>query len=83
MKLNLNEISGNLLQIVEDVLGNKYQRAFLNGQVPLLFSIYIKDLSNELSSNPRLFADDTSLFLVALDTNLSANALNNDLLKTY
>ena len=68
---------------MEDVLGNKYQRAFLNRQVPLLFSIYINDLSNELSSNPRLFADDTSLFLVAHDTNLSANALNNDLLKTY
>ena len=27
------------------------------------------------------FADDTSLFSVVLDTNLSANALNNDLIK--
>ena len=48
---------------------------------PLLFLIYINDLSNELSSNPRLFADDTSLFLVVRDTNLSANVLNNDPLK--
>ena len=31
---------------------------------PLLFLIYINDLSNELSSNPRLLTDDTSLFLV-------------------
>ena len=45
---------------------------------PLLFLVYIHDLSNELSSNPRLFADDMSLFS---DTNLSANALNNDVLK--
>ena len=42
----------------------------------LLFLIYINDLSTGLSSNPRLFADDTSLF-----RNTSANELNNDLLK--
>ena len=48
---------------------------------PLLFLIYINDLSNELSSNRRLFADDASLFSVIWDTNLSPNALNNDLLK--
>ena len=43
---------------------------------PLLFLVYINDLSTSLSSNPRLFADDTSLF-----RNTSANELNNDLLK--
>ena len=32
-------------------------------------------------SNPRLFADDASLFLVVQDTNLSVNALKNDLLR--
>ena len=42
---------------------------------PLLFLVYINDLSNELSSNPRLFADDTFLFLVVWDTNLSDNTL--------
>ena len=42
---------------------------------PLLFLVYINDLSTGLSSNPRLFADDTSLF-----RNTSANELNNDLL---
>ena len=31
---------------------------------PLLFVIYINDLFNELSSNPRLFADGTSLFSI-------------------
>ena len=30
---------------------------------PLLFLIYINDLPNALHNNPRLFADDTCLFL--------------------
>ena len=42
-------------------------------------------MSTGLSSNPWLFADDTSLFLAlkpaARDRNISANELNNDLLK--
>ena len=37
---------------------------------PLLFLIYIKDLSNSLSLNPILFADDTSLFSIVHDINL-------------
>ena len=48
---------------------------------PLLFLIYINDLSKDLSSNPRLYSDDTSLLSVIRDTNLSADALSNDLLK--
>ena len=43
--------------------------------------IYINDLSDDLSSNPKLFADDTSLFSVVHDKNTSANELNNDLRK--
>ena len=47
-----------------------------------LFSlIYINDLSDDLSSNPKLFADDTSLFSVVHDKNISANELTNDLPK--
>ena len=34
---------------------------------PLLFSIYIKDLSNGVSSTCKLFADDISLFSVVKD----------------
>ena len=45
----------------------------------LLFLIYNNNLSNELSSNPRLYADDTFLFSVVRDTNLLTNALNNTL----
>ena len=48
---------------------------------PLLFLIYINDLSEGSSSDARLFADDTSLFSVILDSNTSALELNNDLAK--
>ena len=48
---------------------------------PLLFLIYINDLSEGLSSNTKLFADDTSLFSVIHDSNTSALELNSDLVK--
>ena len=48
---------------------------------PFLFLIYINDLADELSSNAKLFADDTSLFSVAHNRDSSAAELNNDLAK--
>ena len=45
---------------------------------PLLFKIYINDLSDGLSSNAKLFADDTSLFSVVHDINTSTIELNKD-----
>ena len=48
---------------------------------PLLFLIYINDLADGLSSNAKLFADDTSLFSVVHNANTTANELNNDLVK--
>ena len=47
--------------------------------VPLLFLICINDLSEGLSSNAELFADDTSLFSVTHDSNTSALEVNSDL----
>ena len=46
---------------------------------PLLFLIYINDLSNGVSSNCKLFADDTSLFSVVHNIQSSAATLHNDL----
>ena len=48
---------------------------------PLFFLIYINDLSENLVTNPKLFADDTSLFSVVYDPHSSANDLNQDLEK--
>ena len=45
----------------------------------LLSLIYINDLADGLSSNAKLFADDSSLFSAVHDVNTSANELNNDL----
>ena len=48
---------------------------------PLLFLIYINDLSENLASNPKLFADNTSLFSVVKNVDASNINLNNDLKK--
>ena len=45
----------------------------------LLFLININDLSENLVSKPKLFADNTSLFSVIFDKDLSAKNLNDDL----
>ena len=49
---------------------------------PLLFLIYINVISDDLSSNPKLFVDDTSLFSVVENITKSTNNLNNDITKT-
>ena len=46
---------------------------------PLFFLIYINDLSENLKSTVKLFADDTSIFHVVKDPNTSAEILNHDL----
>ena len=48
---------------------------------PLLSLIYINDLADGLSSNAKLFADDTSLFSVVHNSNTTTKELNNDLVK--
>ena len=45
---------------------------------PLLFLNYINDLTEGLTTNAKLFADDTSLFSVVHDTQTFANDLNKD-----
>ena len=46
---------------------------------PLLFLVYVNDLAHGISSNTKLFADDTSLFSVIHNADTFANELNNDL----
>ena len=43
--------------------------------------IYVNDFADGLSSNAKLFADDTSLFSVVHNANTTAKELNNDLVK--
>ena len=45
----------------------------------LLLFIYINDITCDLQCNCFLYADDTSLFEVVDDPNLTAARLNNDL----
>ena len=44
--------------------------------------IYINDLSDDLSTTIKLFADDTSIFSIVQNVNTSASHLNSDLSKT-
>ena len=46
---------------------------------PLLYLIYINDLADSLSSNTKLFADDTSFFSVVHDSVIMTLELNSDL----
>ena len=94
-KLKSNGIQRKLLNLIISFLSNRQQRVALNGKskwkyvsagVPqgsvlgLLFSlVYINDLAEGLVSDVRLSADNTSLFSIVYDEQVSADILNADL----
>ena len=45
----------------------------------IIFLVYINDLVDNISSDAKLFADDTPLFTVVHNEETSATVLNNDL----
>ena len=46
---------------------------------PLFFLVYINDQVDNISSEAKLFADDTSLFTGAYDVDVGADKLSRDL----
>ena len=84
----LNLLEDYLSNRFQKVLLNDQESSWLpiKARVPqgfilghLLFWIYINDFPDGLSSIPKLFADDTSLFSFVQDPNESAKYLNLDL----
>ena len=48
---------------------------------PILFLIYINDITDDLVTNPFIYTDDTTLLEVVSDPVISTDRLNNDLVK--
>ena len=91
-KLKSYGISGCLFTVIKDFLNNRQQHVVLNGKSsigypvtagapqgsvlgPLLFLICVGNISSE----PKLMGDDTSLFTVVYDVNIASDKLNRDL----
>ena len=50
---------------------------------PLLFLLFINDIVTEIGSNIKLFADDTSLYLIVEDPVTAADLMDTDLDKIH
>ena len=88
-KLMQNGISGKLLCLIKYFLSDREQHVVLDNAslgwmskqefLKVLYLDYINDLSNNLTSNIKLFTDDTSLFSTVTDPDATGNRINNDL----
>ena len=96
LKLNFVGIRVSLLLWFSDYLTNRRQHVVLPSSnwtltkagVPqgsilgsLLFLIFINDIVSDIETNIRLFADDTSLYIIVETPQSAALKLNNDLTK--
>ena len=50
---------------------------------PLLFIVFINDILTDINLTIKLFADDTSLYLIVDDPQETAQTLNDDLVKLH
>ncbi len=50
---------------------------------PLLFLVFINDIVNDLGATVRLFADDTSLYIIVENPQTASTILNDDLNKIH
>ena len=50
---------------------------------PLLFLLYINDIVENINSSIKLFADDTSLYIIVDNPTEAATQLNSDLAKIH
>ena len=60
-------------------LGWMFKQEFLKVLYLGLCFFFFNDLPDNLVSNPKLLADETSLFSTATDRNVTADQINNDL----
>ena len=77
-------LSGRKQRVILNGCESKWESLFAGvpqGSVlgPLLFLIYINDLTDSVISNMRLFADDSSLFAIVKDVNITQQMLSDDL----
>ena len=90
-KLHAAGVTGNVLQWFKNYLSetksctawNFIKAGFTQGSIlgPLLFLVYINDIVTDIGSNIRLFADETSLYVVVDNPLVAAETLNADLEK--
>ena len=86
LELIRNYLNGRYQRVVlngkssswKEITAGVPQRSVLG---PLFFLIHINDLCDDLSCDVKLFADDTSLFAMVFNENISAQNLNSDLRK--
>ena len=94
LKLKSNGISENLLTFLKSYLSDRKQRVVLSGinsdwtgagvlhgsvLGPLLFLVYINDLTDNISSNMKLFTDDSSLSARVTDVTETHEKLKEDI----